>query len=304
MKVYFSTPTPGTANGIGDDVRVAAATTASVARGFYTQPFTVTLTTNETGAMIRYTLDGSDPTVTNGLVYNINAPIAVSTTTILRAATFVGGTVLPSRISTYSYIYLDAVLAQPAVVPGFPNGLARDTGNGTVPLDMAMDPAIVSSYAREMVGAMTAIPTLSLTAGLDQFFGSSGFYLRENERKVSMELIYGSPDNPSPKSQQIDAGAEPHSHFRLKQSIRINFRTEYGSREWETSVLQDFPTNGGSATGKLRTVILRGGNNRCKETARPDPFVLTSLIMLFVFVSFPFRLGTFLEPGCNHVHGR
>jgi hypothetical protein len=115
----------------------------------------VTLSTTDmagAAAQIRYTLGGSEPTATNGFLYDPNSPIAITSTTILRAATFVGnGTVLPSRVSTYSYIFLNAVLAQPASIPGFPNGIARDTGRldvgtvTTVPLDMAMDPQIVSS---------------------------------------------------------------------------------------------------------------------------------------------------------------
>jgi hypothetical protein len=263
---YFSTPTPGSANGVGDTTRLAAVATASVARGFYTNPISVTLATTETGStvQIRYTLNGSEPTATTGTVYS--APIAISTTTVLRAAIFASGAgILPSPVSTFSYIFVARVLQQPATITGFPNGIPRDTGKAlVVPLDMAMDPQIVSDYSGEIDAAMTAIPTLSLAASLGDIFGTgTGFYLNDDEeRKVSIEILHR--NNPATQNQQIDVGAESHSHDRLKRSLRLNFRTDYGNREWDTTLFRDFPINGASATNKVRTVILRGGNNRCK----------------------------------------
>jgi Chitobiase/beta-hexosaminidase C-terminal domain/Lamin Tail Domain len=314
---YFSIPTPGAANGVGDTVQVAARATASVDRGFYTNPFSVTLTTVEpaVGAQIRYTLNGSEPTASNGGSFVYTAPIAVSTTTILRAATFLTGvgTVLPSPTSTYSYIFIDQVIRQPASIPGFPNGIPRAVGNAPdVPLDMAMDPQIVNAYAGEIGTAMTAIPTLSLTASLDHIFGSStGFYLTEDlERKVSIEILHRTPTT-GQMNQQIDVGAESHSHNRLKRSIRLNFRTDYGPREWETTLFRDFPINGGTATNKVRTVVLRGGNNRCKREKKIHTHLFVPLspssaprsnAASFYFSSF--RLGPFVEPGRHYLHGR
>jgi len=100
---------------------------------------------------------------------------------------------------------------------------------------------------------------VSITADLDDIFGGSGFYFGNDvERKVSMEILSADGGN-----EQIDVGAQGHSHDRLKRSLRLNFRTEYGKREWVTSFLQDnAPLNGDSATDKHRTLILRAGNNR------------------------------------------
>jgi len=72
---YFSTPTPGATNanpvlGIVDRV------TSSVTPGFFDAPFNVTLSTTSVGANIRYTLDGSTPTATNG--FNYTGPINIS----------------------------------------------------------------------------------------------------------------------------------------------------------------------------------------------------------------------------------
>lgn len=251
---YFTNPTPGSANGVGDDP-VAEVATASVDRGFYSSAFLVTLSTNHVGGTIRYTLDGSEPTSSNGS--NYNSPISVTTTTILRATTF-GNDMLPSPTSTYTYIFLEDVIEQPASIPGFPNGASRSTGSqGNVPLDMQMDPQIVEAYSNEILSSMTAIPTLSITADLDALFEA---YSGNIEEKVSIEVLYDEGN------EQIDVGLESHSHDRLKRSLRLNFRTDYGNREWNTKLLQDYaPQNGDSATDKLRTLILRGGNNRCKS---------------------------------------
>ena len=254
---FFSTPTPGVANGVGD-LPVAEVVTADVDRGFYDAPFSVTLTTAQAGGEIRFTTDGSEPTATTGTVYT--SPVAVSTTTVLRAATFAPG-FLPSATSTYSYVFLGDVINQPATIPGFPNGRMRPTGNaGSVPLDMAMDPDVVSAYSSEILDSMKAIPTLSMTASVDDIFGPGGFYFSDNvEHGTSIEVLDAA--DPS-ANDQIDVGVESHSHDRLKRSLRLNFRADYGSNEWVTNLLQDGPLNGDSATDTHRTLILRGGNNR------------------------------------------
>jgi hypothetical protein len=255
---YFSNPTPGSANSVGDDL-VAATATASVDRGFYSSAFSVALSTEQVGGQIRYTLDGSEPTAFNGSTYS--GPISITTTTILRAVVFVNG-VLPSPTSTWSYIFLEDVLNQPASISGFPNGAMRDTGSkGKVPIDFEMDPQIVNDndYSSEILSSMTAIPTMSMTADTDDLFAA--YFGTDLENKVSIEILHASDPT---ENEQIDVGMESHSHDRLKRSLRLNFRTDYGNREWETNLLKNFPVNGNSVVAKHRTLILRGGNNRCK----------------------------------------
>jgi poly(beta-D-mannuronate) lyase len=72
---------PGTA-----PTEAAATPVASHAAGSYTEVINVALTTPTFGAFIRYTLDGSQPSATNGTIY-IN-PIPLSETTVLRAVAF------------------------------------------------------------------------------------------------------------------------------------------------------------------------------------------------------------------------
>ncbi|HEY2760641.1 MAG TPA: chitobiase/beta-hexosaminidase C-terminal domain-containing protein, partial [Pirellulales bacterium] len=105
---YMSTPTPGAANSTGS-LGFVADTHFSVDRGFYSAPFDVAITTATAGAQIRYTLDGSAPTATTGLVYP--GPIHITTTTNLRAAAFKAG-YTPTDVDTETYVFLDDVIHQ------------------------------------------------------------------------------------------------------------------------------------------------------------------------------------------------
>ncbi|HMJ63750.1 MAG TPA: lamin tail domain-containing protein, partial [Candidatus Binatia bacterium] len=60
---YFSAPTPGAANGSSTIQDVVEPVHFSVSRGFFNAPFNLVLTTPTPGATIRYTLDGSPPTL-------------------------------------------------------------------------------------------------------------------------------------------------------------------------------------------------------------------------------------------------
>lgn len=99
---YFATGTPGAANSGSVLSTTVEPVHFSVPRGFFSRPFSLSLATPTPGATIRYTLDGSTPTATNGLVYT--NPIPISATRVVRAAAFQAGT-LPSRIDTHSYLY-------------------------------------------------------------------------------------------------------------------------------------------------------------------------------------------------------
>ncbi len=61
---YFPAPTPGAANGNSAIIGVVPPVHANVPRGLYERPFTLILNTALAGATIRYTLDGSEPSIT------------------------------------------------------------------------------------------------------------------------------------------------------------------------------------------------------------------------------------------------
>jgi hypothetical protein len=99
---YSDKPTPGAANALSTITNLVAPVHFSVQRGFFARPFVVSLATDTAGAEIRYTLDGSTPSATNGLYYT--QPLAISSTRIVRAAAFRTNN-LPSRVETHTYLY-------------------------------------------------------------------------------------------------------------------------------------------------------------------------------------------------------
>ncbi len=82
---YFENPTPGNTNTAGV-VGLVEDTQFSVKRGFYSEPFQLTISTATQGAQIRYTTDGTIPTDSNGTIYE--GPITISGTTTLRRGPF------------------------------------------------------------------------------------------------------------------------------------------------------------------------------------------------------------------------
>ena len=98
---YFETPTPGALNRSSAITNVLAPVHFSVNRGFFQQPFTLSLASETQGATIVYTLDGSVPAGTNGLVYS--EPIGITASRIIRAAAFKTNS-LPSRVVTHTYL--------------------------------------------------------------------------------------------------------------------------------------------------------------------------------------------------------
>ena len=93
----FTTPTPGAAN-VGSQNFYEPKPVMNIAPGFYAGAQSVTLTSANAGATIRYTLNGAEPTAASTAY---SGPINIATTTVLRAATF--GTNQPSFVETNSY---------------------------------------------------------------------------------------------------------------------------------------------------------------------------------------------------------
>lgn len=95
----FLTPTPNAANA-GASPEYAARPQLSPAAGLYTATTNVSMTTTD-GSTIRYTLDGSEPTAASTAY---NGPMAVSATTVVRAACFSATPgVPPSFMETNTY---------------------------------------------------------------------------------------------------------------------------------------------------------------------------------------------------------
>ncbi|RYD67341.1 MAG: hypothetical protein EOP83_03015, partial [Verrucomicrobiaceae bacterium] len=237
--------TPGWINAVPTSLGKVEDTQFSVKRGFFTAPISVEITTPTPAVTIRYTLDGSTPTPTTGLVYT--GPIAISSTTVLRAIATRSGWET-TDVDTQTYLFLNDVITQSssgAAPPGWP----ASSGTAQV-LDYGMDPDIVANSDPNLGGqaavkaALAALPAVSITTDLPNLFnigGSQGIYSNPNnrgyawERAASMEWI-NPPDatNPNGTSEfQINAGLRLRGGYSRstdnpKHSFRMFFRGEYG----------------------------------------------------------------------------
>ena len=253
-------PSPGKSNQ-NHALPLVADTRFSVDRGFFEAPFVVTMTCATEGATMVYTTDSSEPTLTHGSKAQSPVSVTISTTTVLRAMAFKNG-MRSTNVDTQTYLFLSDVIRQPANIPGYPNPRTWLGGSVYDNHDYEMDPDIVDDrdYRSEIMPALLAIPTLSIAVEPSQLANENGFYWGSGETPCSMEIIFPSDPN---ENVHVNAGVEPHSHDRLKRSLRLNFRSEYGDSKLKTSLMQTGSLYGESATDTFDRLILRGGNNRC-----------------------------------------
>ncbi len=125
--VYFNEPTPQNENTGSGMTQVTPQPSVNVSRGFFAEPFEVIVSSQDPGATIRYTLNGSEPT-TFSPAYT--QPLPIDQTTVLRVAASASGKVSSNTV-THSYIFLDQILDQPS--PPYDNP-DREDDNDNPPL--------------------------------------------------------------------------------------------------------------------------------------------------------------------------
>jgi len=247
---YFDVPTPGAANGSSTITQVAPKPAVNVARGYFSEPFTLVATTELPDATLRYTTDGSEPTAATGFMYG--GPMVISNTTILRIAAFASNA-LPSRSTTHSYIFLHSVFTQSAN-PGtnFPNTFG--TQNTFVsPSDYEMDPEILTNalYANLVTQALLSLPAISIVIKpADMWDPATGLYTHtlsrgpQWEKPCSMEFF--TPDG-SEEDFQVDAGIQAQgnaSREPLKQPkhpLKVQFKGDFGPANLKYKLFHDSP---------------------------------------------------------------
>ena len=302
---FFARPTPAAPNNQGYLGEVAEVQ-FSHERGFYDQHFALSLICPTENAKIHYTLDGSEPQTSTGRgTSRYTGPISITTTTCVRAKALLSGWKTSTSV-THTYLFLDAVVKQPAQPAGFPTNWAH-TGVG----DYEMDPKVVNDprYRNTIKNDLKAVPSLSLVMDVDDWFGGNGqgIYL-EGEleaRAVSAELIY--PDGLTGFqincAVMIVGGTSTDRWKSDKLSMRLKFKSEYGP-----PVLK-FPLFGDDATDEFDTVVLDarlnhawhyGGN--VKVQGRPLSQRDTAQYTRDPFVSDLQNLMGGFAPHGRHVH--
>ncbi|MBN2270644.1 MAG: chitobiase/beta-hexosaminidase C-terminal domain-containing protein, partial [Sedimentisphaerales bacterium] len=241
---YFQRPTPWEYN-VSGDMGTVGEVWFSHERGFYTSAFYLTLSTDTSGAEIRYTTDGSTPTDSQGSVYAAGSPIYINKTTPLRAMAWKPGH-LASEVMTHTYFFVADVITQSGIPgPGWP---ASGAVNGQA-MDYGMDPDILndSRYKDLIDDALLAIPSISLVTDLANLFDPAiGIYVnpygegRNWERPSSAELI--NPDGSD--GFHINAGLRIRGGYSRgtwnpKHAFRLFFRSEYGEANLEFPLFED-----------------------------------------------------------------
>jgi hypothetical protein len=262
--VYFNAPTPGAINGQASSLGKVEDTTFSVKRGFYTDPFSLTITTATPDAVIRYTTNGDTPTATIGTIYS--GPINITGTTSLRAAAFKSGWD-STNVDTQTYIFINDVVLQSSTTtpPGWPAAAV----NGQV-YNYGMDPEIVNSINPQIGGvqqvkdALMAIPSFSLVMDQATLTSASGIYSNPGgrgfawERACSLELLNDDPANGG--GFQINGGVRVRGGYSRdgnnpKHGFHFFFRRDYGPAKL------NYPLHGDQGTSEFDTFDLRTSEN-------------------------------------------
>ena len=247
---YFDISSPGSANSSSGYVGVVKDTQFSVDRGFFDVVFQVSITTSTPGAAIRYTLDGSKPTASTGILYT--GPIDITTTTNLRAVAYRSGW-LSTNVDSHSYIFVDDVARQPSDPAGWPNTWT------TAPADYEMDPRVgngtIPGYS--VRDALLDIPSISISMLPDDFIGSvNGIYshpLNRWERECSVEYIHpdGTPGFQENCKIEVHGNSSRNPGRMQKHSMRLTFSSSVGVPKL------NYPLFSGSPVSQFNKLVLR-----------------------------------------------
>ena len=295
---FLRKPTPGEAN-VGPLLGSVKTVVLSEKRNFYEEPFELSLRSKTMDAVIRYTIDGSEPKEESGMVYE--EPISIAKTTVIRVRAFKAG-YLPSKLKTHSYLFAADVAHQsPDGLPaeGFPYTWGRNR------VDYGMDPRVIEDprFSDQFVDGLKSLPSISVVTDVAHLFGDkTGVYSnpgqqgREWERPCSIELI-----NPKKKDGfQIDAGVRIRGGFSRdlsnpKHAFRFFFRDVYGpsklkyplfgkhgAQEFDNIDLRTFQNYSWSFEGDPRGIFIRDQFNRDLQLAMGQPAARGEFYHLFL----------------------
>src|SRR4051812_20819403 len=223
---FMRPPTPGKENGfayagIVEDVQF------NIGRGFYETNLDIILSTGTADAVIRYTLDDSEPTDTQGTIYS--APIHVTKTTVIRAATFKPAWA-PTPVKTHTYVFPGNVIA-----------------SSVMRTNITLNPA----YSSQIRSGLLDIPSVSLT--------TKATINDDAEVKTSIEWL--NPDG-SPGFQE-DCGVRYYGGAFTtfeKKSFRLYFRSTYGASKLKYPIFTGFD-HGLAPVEEFDQLELRSGSH-------------------------------------------
>ena len=242
--VFFTSDTPGAANGAAGITEFCKDTHFDIDRGFYDAPFTLTITCATPGATIVYTLNGTLPSAANGTPAVSTAPatpvaaINITGTTIIRARAIMPG-MGPSNVDTHTYLFASEVMTQsgPLASMGLSAtdthrwGTSGDNPRSPAGPDWAVetgDTQYPNAANRFTTGDLKSLPVVSVTTAWREAFGPNstapdyastpvinrGFYVGQEigvpnegtDRFASFEFINPQGDPANPNAHRANAG--------------------------------------------------------------------------------------------------
>lgn len=207
---YFAATTPGTTNSMQSEFGENSVS-FSIAHGFYTKSFSLSLTSAVPGSTLWYTTDGSLPAINRGTVYTAPILIKPNTTGVNRGTRIIRALAASpaaayAPVQTQTYLFID--------------GESGPLVDGVVGQSQLVASIVKSPiYGPLMHDALLALPAVSLVLEL----GPDG-----RERSASLELF-----DPAGQEEgfQIDCGIKATGTTSLgspKLSMAAKFRSDYG----------------------------------------------------------------------------
>lgn len=257
--VYYETPTPGAMNMGGEVLGNLPPVGFSVPRGFHDIGFEVSLSIDPATATIHYTLDGSTPSATHGLVYS--NPIAVTQTSMIRAFAFLEGYTSPP-VSTQTYLI--GIEERLKLLPAI--SLVTDATHFTGPTGIIG----MSDQSRIMQAPNTNCSAWNGGQNPPTVYYNPSLRGDAWERPVSMEYIEPLDNSGFQTNAGIRVNGSDHSRARQcvnsKFSYRIYFRDVYGVANLEYPLIPE------SVVEEYDKVVLRAGLDD-----RINPFIRDEL---------------------------
>ncbi|NLF39936.1 hypothetical protein GX586_10845, partial [bacterium] len=246
---YLPTPTPGGPNAAGTALEAMVAVPEfSTPGGFKHGIVGLFLTCATSNAIIRYTLDGSEPRENTGMLYT--GPLFMTNTSIFRARAFRTNWV-PSRVSTRSYLYN-----------------VSDTARQLPVISLAGDPrySLYEPYGIMAVQGGWRSNDIFWHPAVETDYNNMIMRGRAFERPATFELFVGGTNTAAQTDCGIRVSGSHYSrtrygrgddwitpyNLRNKVSLRLYFRGSYGLDELE------YPLFAPSHVERFSVLTLRG----------------------------------------------
>lgn len=231
---FFEENTPNKANSPLHMSQPAFTTTPqfSLEGGFYAGNLTISLSTSTPTAMIRYSMDGSDPGPESAIY---SEPITISSTTVIRAKVFEEG-VFSGATVTHSYIF--------------------DTEKTLPVISISMN----KEYLWDDQVGIYVVGTNGITSTCME---TPANYYQDWERPINIEYF---DQNGNPGFNQM-AGTKIFgacSRRASQKSMSIFARGKYGKKEFDYKLFKD------KEIDKFKSFIIRNSGNDVRHTMLRD----------------------------------